>query len=98
MRLVRASSTSRRRAAARVLAAWRELGRDLFVAASGGGHELNDPQLLEELRDVASRVEMRDLLAFLERLDALIAAVEGYANPELVLDALALAWPRARAA
>ncbi|MBA2570172.1 MAG: hypothetical protein H0V04_03205 [Chloroflexi bacterium] len=94
----RVAPAERRRAAARVLAAWRDLGRDLFVAASGGGHELNDPQLLEELRDVASRVEMRDLLAFLERLDALIAAVEGYANPELVLDALALAWPRARAA
>jgi len=35
------------------------------------------------------------LLDFLERLDGLAAAIEAYANPELALDALVLAWPRA---
>ena len=37
------------------------------------------------------------LRSFLDRLDGLMVAIEGYANPELALDVLLLAWPRSRA-
>jgi hypothetical protein len=37
------------------------------------------------------------LVAFLARLDVLSAALESYANPDLVLDTLLLEWPRPRA-
>ena len=50
--------------------------------------------LLEELEAAASRIDPGALLAFLDRLDALGAAIEAYANPELVMDHLVLAWPR----
>ena len=35
---------------------------------------------------------------FLARLDGLAAAIEAYANPDLVVDVLLLAWPRTRLA
>jgi DNA polymerase-3 subunit delta' len=85
----------RRRAALRVVAAWRELGRDLAVVARGGRAEVRHLDLLEELGAVAPRLAVGDLVAFLDRLDGLGAAIEAYANPELALDHLVLAWPRA---
>ena len=57
--------------------------------------------LLEDLEAAAARVDHTALIAFLDRLDGLGAAIEAYANPELVLDHLVLAWPhlgRGRAA
>lgn len=90
----------RRRAALRVIAAWREVGRDLAVVAGGGRREVRQLDMLEDLEAAAAAgVDPAALVAFLERLDALGAAIEEYANPELVLDALMLAWPgRGRAA
>ena len=54
--------------------------------------------LLEDLEAAAGRVDAPSLVAFLDRLDALGAAIEAYANPELVMDHLVLAWPRLRRA
>ena len=34
------------------------------------------------------------LRRFLDRLDRLTLAIEGYASPELTLDTLLLTWPR----
>jgi hypothetical protein len=42
----------------------------------------------------AGRIDTRALRHFLDRLDRLSLAVEGYASPELTLDALLLSWPR----
>ena len=68
------------------------------MATAHGRRELHDVDLLEEYQSLAPRVDPAALTAFLTRLDGLGAAVEAYANPELVLDALLLAWPEARRA
>jgi DNA polymerase III subunit delta' len=90
----RLEPVERRRAAQIVLEVWRELGRDLAVAARGEGHGIRDLDQLEELLRLAGIVDQVELLAFLDRLDRLMVAIEGYASPELVLDTLLLAWPR----
>jgi len=89
----RAAPAERRRAAIRVLSTWREVGRDLAVVCRGGAVEVRHLDLLEDLRATAAVVDEARLLHFLERLDGLVAAIEAYANPELALDALVLAWP-----
>ena len=91
----------RRRAAVRVVDAWRAVGRDLAVVSRGGRAQVRRMDLLEDLEAAAARVDHTALIAFLDRLDGLGAAIEAYANPELVLDHLVLAWPhlgRGRAA
>jgi hypothetical protein len=90
----RATPVERRRAALRVLAAWRELTRDLLVVADGGERQVRQLDLLEELEAVAQRLDRAVLVSFLVGLDGLTAAIEAYANPELVLDVLLLRWPR----
>lgn len=94
-RASRTTPAERRRAAIRVLLSWREVGRDLAVVCSGGAAEVRHIELLDELRAAAAGIDESHLLRFLERLDGLIAAIEAYANPELTLDALVLAWPHA---
>lgn len=91
----RVAPAERRRAAIRVLITWREVGRDLAVVCRGGAAEVRHMELLEALRSAAAAVDDAQLLVFLERLDGLVAAIEAYANPELALDALVLAWPSA---
>jgi DNA polymerase-3 subunit delta' len=87
----------RRRAAQQVLALWRGVGRDLLVVRGGGRSEVGMLELLEDLEAVATDVDRAELVAFLDRLDGLAAAIEAYANPELAMDDLILAWPRAEA-
>lgn len=86
----------RRRAVATLLAVWREVARDLAVTANGGARHVAAVELLEDLTEAASAVDRSEIAAFLERLDTLARAIEGYANPELILDALLLGWPRSR--
>lgn len=97
-RPTRRSPQERRRAVRNLLAAWAGLARDLAVAGLGGGAELRRIELLEELRAVAPQLSVGEVGAFLARLDGLDAAIEAYADPELVLDALLLAWPSLRRA
>ena len=87
------SPVERRRAAQRVLSTWREVGRDLAVAVGGGRRGIRRLDLLEDLEAAAPQVQAARLLRFLDRLDGLTAAIDGYASPELVLDVLVLAWP-----
>ena len=91
----RPEPAERRRAAQRILLTWREVGRDLAVVARGGRAEVRQLDLLEDLEKAAPLVDQFRLLRFLDRLDGLSAAIEAYASPELVLDDLLLAWPRA---
>lgn len=86
----------RRRAVTLVIDVWRDLGRDLAVAAQGDGRGVRDLDQLEELRELAPRLDITALRRFLDRLDRLTLAIEGYASPELTLDALLLTWPRPR--
>jgi DNA polymerase-3 subunit delta' len=84
----------RRRALIRLLEIWREVGRDLAVAARGAPVGVRQLDLLEELSRAAQGLSSPELLRFLERLDGLAAAVDAYANPELALDVLLLDWGR----
>ena len=84
----------RRRAVTLVIDVWRDLGRDLAVAAQRDGQGVRDLDQLEGLLDVSTRFDLTALRRFLDRLDRLALAIEGYASPELTLDALLLTWPR----
>jgi DNA polymerase-3 subunit delta' len=93
----RRAPAERRAAAAQVLFVWREVTRDLAVAAHGGRAELRQHELIDELLAVGPTVPADRLTQFLARLDAAARALEAYANPELLLDSLLLIWPRPHA-
>ena len=93
----RPQPAERRRAVRRVLATWRDVGRDLAVVVGGARTGIRQLDLLEELDAAAPRVDGTELVDFLDRLDGLGAAIDAYASPELVLDDLLLRWPRTMA-
>jgi hypothetical protein len=78
---------------AAVLAVWRDVARDLAVAARGGRRELRQHDLLDELSTAAAHVDAPAFAHFLVRLEGLGRALDSYANPELALDVLLLEWP-----
>jgi DNA polymerase III delta' subunit len=92
----RLQPVERRRALAALVDVWRDVGRDVAIASAGDGRAVRDRDLLPELLDAAASTEPSALRSFLDRLDRLGLAVEEYASPELVLDALLLAWPRSK--
>lgn len=92
------SPAERRAAATQLLAVWREVARDLAVATRGGARELRQHELLDQLADAGRSVDPAQAAQFLDRLEAVSRAIDAYANPELAVDALLLAWPRARRA
>ena len=89
----RLQPVERRRAVQLIIDVWRDLGRDLAVAARGDGHGVRDLDRLETLLELGARVDGAALSRFLDRLDRLSLAIEGYASPELTLDTLLLTWP-----
>lgn len=89
----RQSPAERRAAVAQVIAVWREVARDLAVAAHGGRAELGRHDLFDELVAAGERVEPGEIGRFMARLDAIARAIDSYANPELCLDVLLLEWP-----
>jgi len=99
-RQVRATAPAERRAATlQIVGAWRALTRDLCMAAiPTSGRSKPSPvsgvELIEEIEAAAAAASAIELTRFLRRLDGVAAALEAYANPELALDMLLLAWPR----
>ncbi len=85
-----------RRANARVLLhLWRGVARDLALVAAGASASVAFPEDLHELTPVAARCELtvwRDALISVNRA---LSALRRNGNPELLLDAIALRWPRA---
>jgi len=94
----RGTAAERRRAALALLDVWRDVARDLAIAARGGGANLRDRALLDDLQAAARTVDPVAAASFLARLARTALLVEANANPELALDALVLAWPDATAA
>lgn len=86
---------ARRRALLALADLWRGLARDLAVAARGGRGELAHLDLLEELVAIATDLPPGSAAEFTALLAGIEAAAEQNANPELALDVLLLAWPRA---
>ena len=91
----KASPAERRRNMALLLDVWRDLARDLALVALGDPAGLREPDLLEELRAAVSVLPEGSVPAFLVRLDRSGELLEANANPELLADTLALAWPHA---
>ena len=85
----------RRRSVVGLLATWRTVARDLAVAGRGGRASVRWLDLLDELERTAASLQPGDIDRFLERIERVSALVEANANPELALDVLVLAWPRA---
>jgi hypothetical protein len=92
----RAPAAERRRAATTLVTIWRDLARDLVLVRLGEERRLRDPALLDDLR--AAELSIDDVVAFLERLDRTAELIEGNVAPELAIDVLLLAWPRAASA
>jgi len=90
----RASPAQRRAAVTQVLLVWRDVARDLALANLGARAELRELGLLDDLTAAGAAVDRAALTAFIGRLDGAVAALEAYANPELLLDVLLLEWPR----
>ena len=97
-RPARGTPAERRQAAAALLATWTSVARDLAVTASGAPAAARDTALLDDLRAVAATVAPDACTAFLWRLVRAAEQLDANANPELLVDTLVLAWPRARAA
>ena len=91
-------ATERRRAAEILLGLWMDVARDLVLAGSGGGRSVRDTVMLEELAAVASSIPPGAAARFLERTGRSAELLASNVSPELILDALALAWPRRAAA
>ena len=65
------------------------------MVGAGNRAAVRDPALLDDLDALAPRLPPGAAAAFLVRLQELAGRLEANANPELVVDVLALAWPRA---
>lgn len=94
----RTPAAARRRAAEALVALWTDVARDLALCRRGLDRSVRDLGLLDETAATAARLDARDLDAFLDRLGRATVLIVGNVSPELVLDDLALAWPRPRAA
>jgi len=91
----RASPAERRRAARALLETWTAVARDLAVVAAGGRERAVDLALVDDLETAAARISAGAAPAFLARLARSAELLDANANPELVVDVLVLAWPRA---
>ena len=90
----RAPAAERRRAAEALISLWTDLARDIALCQRGLERSVRDLGLLDDVRGAASDLDPDALHAFIDRLGRAAVLVAGNASPELVLDDLALAWPR----
>lgn len=95
---VRAPATERRRAAESLVALWTDVTRDLALCQRGLGRDVRGLDLLDESTAMAGRLSEAAVTAFLERLGRASLLLRSNVSPELVLDDLALRWPRPEAA
>ncbi|HET9085674.1 MAG TPA: hypothetical protein VFN41_14855 [Candidatus Limnocylindrales bacterium] len=92
---VRPPAAERRRAAEALISLWTDLARDVALCQRGLDRSVRDLALLDDVRGAAIDLDPEAVRAFIERLGRAAVLVAGNASPELVLDDLALAWPRA---
>ena len=91
---VRTPAAERRRAAEALLGLWTDTARDLALCRRGLERSVRDVGLLDETAAQAQRLDAGELDAFLDRLGRASVLLVANVSPELVLDDLALAWPR----
>jgi DNA polymerase III delta' subunit len=90
----RTPATERRRAADALVLRWTDLARDLALCQHGVPGSVRDLALLDDTTAAAARLDPVDVTAFLDRLGAAGVRIRGNVSPELVLDDLAVHWPR----
>jgi DNA polymerase-3 subunit delta' len=95
---VRLPAVERRRSAEALVGLWSDVARDLALSSRGLTSSVRDLGLLDETNAQAARLDGSELEAFLDRLGHAAVLLVGNVSPELVLDDLALAWPRPRSA
>ena len=91
---IRSPAAERRRAAEGLVGLWSDVARDLVLSRRGLDRSVRDVGLMDETGAMAVRLDPADLEAFMERLGRASVLLAGNVSPELVLDDLALAWPR----
>ena len=90
----RTPAAERRRAAEALLGLWTDTARDLALCGRGLERSIRDVGLLDETTAMAGRIDAGELDAFLDRLGRASVLIVANVSPELILDDLALAWPR----
>ncbi len=91
-------ATDRRRGVEMIVGLWADVARDLALIETGGARSVRDTVMLEELGVVAGTIGPGAAVAFLRRTARAAELLASNVSPELVLDALVLAWPAGRAA
>jgi DNA polymerase III delta' subunit len=84
----------RRANAKALLYLWSGVARDLALVAADAPATVAFPEDLDELTPVAARCPQSTWRDALISLDRALAALRRNGNPELLLDAVALRWPR----
>jgi DNA polymerase III delta' subunit len=93
----RAPASERRRAAEALIGVWTDVTRDVALCQRGLDRSVRDLGLLDDTQALAVALEPEAVARFIDRLGRASVLIAGNASPELVLDDLALAWPRPRA-
>lgn len=94
----RTPAAERRRGVEVVLGLWADVARDLVLVENGGVRSVRDTVLLEELIAISTTFAPGSAAAFLVRSARAAELLASNVSPELILDALVLAWPRRAAA
>jgi DNA polymerase III delta' subunit len=91
-------AVERRRGVEILLGLWADVARDLVLVGTGGARSVHDTVLLDELAAISAAIPAGSAAAFLARAARSAELLAGNVSPELVLDALVLAWPSRAAA
>jgi DNA polymerase-3 subunit delta' len=91
---VRTPATERRRAAEAVLSLWTDVARDVALCQRGLERSVRDIARLDDTRTLAAELDPAAVTTFLDRIGRATVLLATNVSPELVLDDLALAWPR----
>jgi len=94
----RLAGAAQRAAALRVIDAWRDLARDVLMAAAGRPHLVSAATDGERIESVGQSVDRGELVAFLELAGRIADGLGENAAPRLALEIAMLAWPRTGAA
>jgi len=94
----RLAGAAQRAAAVKVMDAWRDLARDLLMAAAGRPHLVSAATDREQIERVGQIVDRGELLAFLGLAGRIADGLHDNAAPRLALEIAMLAWPRTGAA
>jgi DNA polymerase III, delta subunit len=94
----RTPAAERRRGVEILLGLWTDVARDLVLVETGGDRSVRDTVLLEELSAISAVIPAGSAAVFLGRAARAAELLASNVSPELILDALVLAWPHRLAA